>query len=68
MRGAFVVQLRKIREGSQFEGIVEEVDTGAQARFFCEKELIEFLRRHFAHRHQSEEHQEGANEPTDDRR
>ena len=48
MRGAFVVQLRKVREGSsQFEGVVEEVDTGTQAKFLSESELIEFLRERF---------------------
>jgi hypothetical protein len=68
MRGAFVVQLRKITQGSQLEGVVEEVDSGTQARFFSEKELIDFLRQRFAQRQQSEDHKEGTNEPSDSRR
>ena len=50
------------------EGVVEEVDSGTQARFFSENELIEFLRQRFAQRPQSEEHEEGTNEPNDNRR
>ena len=68
MRGAFVVQLRKITQGSQLEGVVEEVDTGTQARFISEDELIEFLRQRIAQRQQSEEHEEGTNESNDNRR
>lgn len=30
------------------EGLVEEVDTGQQAKFVSENELIEFLRARFA--------------------
>jgi len=30
------------------EGWVEEVDTGQQRQFRCEKELLEFLRKRFA--------------------
>jgi hypothetical protein len=44
MRGAFVVQLRKVTGGNQMEGVVEEIDTGKQAKFLSENELIEFLR------------------------
>ena len=48
MRGAFVVQLRKAAPGGTFEGLVEEVDTGKQARFRSQKELIAFLEERFA--------------------
>jgi len=50
MRGAFVVQLRKVSQGSagQVEGSVEEVDTGKQSRFCSTDELLEFLRERFA--------------------
>jgi hypothetical protein len=68
MRGAFVVQLRKITQGSQLEGVVEEVDSGTQARFFSENELIDFLRQRFTQRQQSDDHKEGKNEPSDNRR
>ncbi len=68
MRGAFVVQLRHVTQGSQLEGIVEEVDTGKQAKFLSENALIEFLRERFAQTHQSGQHKEGRNEPKDDRR
>lgn len=44
MRGAFVVQLKKAAQGSQLEGLVEEVDTGKQAKFLSGDELIGFLR------------------------
>lgn len=67
MRGAFVVQLRSVTQGIQLEGVVEEVDTGKQARFLSENELIEFLRERFAHYDRSGEHREGTNEPEDDR-
>jgi hypothetical protein len=53
MQGAFVVQLRKVTQGNQLEGVVEEVDTGQQAKFLSEDELIEFLRKRFAHTQQS---------------
>jgi hypothetical protein len=62
MRGAFVVQLRKAAQGSQLEGSVEEVDTGKQAKFRSENELIEFLRERFAHSQKSHENKEGTNE------
>jgi hypothetical protein len=68
MRGAFVVQLRKVTHGSQLEGVVEEVDTGTQAKFLSENELIEFLVRRFAQTQQSDQHKEGTHEPRDDRR
>ena len=58
MRGAFVVQVRKVTEGSQLEGVVEEVDTGKQAKFLSEEELIEFLRERFAQRQQSDQNKE----------
>jgi hypothetical protein len=68
MRGAFVVQLRKVTHNSQLGGVVEEVDTGIQAKFQSENELIEFLRQRFAQIQQIEEHKEGTNESRDDRR
>ena len=67
MRGAFVVQLRKT-QGSQLEGLVEEVDTGQQAKFLSENELIEFLRQRFAHTQQSDQPKDGKNESKDDPR
>jgi hypothetical protein len=50
MRGAFVVHLRKAKQGipNQMEGSVEEVDTGKQFHFRSEDELIVFLRERFA--------------------
>jgi len=50
MRGAFVVQLRIARRdmAARMEGSVEEVDTGRQAHFHSEHELIAFLRERFA--------------------
>jgi hypothetical protein len=68
MRGAYVVQLRKVTHGNQLEGIVEEVDTGTQAKFLSEDELIEFLRHRFAQTQQSDDRKEGTNEPRDNRR
>jgi hypothetical protein len=49
MRGAFVVQFRKPRQGlaGQMEGWVEEVDSGKQCQFRSEDELIGFLRERF---------------------
>ena len=63
MRGAFVVQLRKATSGGEMEGLVEEVDTGKQARFHSESELIEFLRKHFAQTQHDTHKREGKNEP-----
>ncbi len=60
MRGAFVVQIRKVTAGSRLEGLVEEVDTGQQAHFVSENELLEFLRKRVAHAQQSE--RQGRNE------
>ena len=68
MRGAFVVQLRSVTQGSQLEGVVEEVDTGKQVKFLSENELIEFLRERFARTHRSGQYKEGKNEPNDDGR
>jgi hypothetical protein len=62
MRGAFVVQLRKVPRGGELEGTVEEVDTGRQARFLSENELIAFLRERFAQTRQSDQDKEGTNE------
>jgi len=47
MRGAFVVQLGKGSQPNQgqFEGWVEEVDSGMQLRFRSADELITFLTR-----------------------
>jgi len=65
MRGAFVVQLWKVTPGSQLEGVVEEVDTGKQARFLSENELILFLRGHFAQTKLNNQDKEGTNERKD---
>lgn len=62
MRGAFVVQLREATQGRQFEGSVEEVDTGKQIRFLSENELIGFLRERFDLTRQSHQQEEGKNE------
>ena len=66
MRGAFVVKLRETTQGSQLEGWVEEVDTGEQARFLSDHELIGFLRERFAQIRQSCQQEEGTNERKDD--
>lgn len=63
MRGAFVVQVRSVTEGKILEGVVEEVDTGKQAKFLSANELIEFLRDRFAHTDRSGQHEEGKNVP-----
>ena len=64
-----MVQLRKVTQGNHLEGVVEEVDTGQQAKFVSEDELIEFLRERFAQTRQSAlQHKEGTNEPKDNRR
>jgi len=65
MRGAFVVQLRKVPPGGELEGTVEEVDSGRQAKFLSGNELIAFLREHFAQTPQSDQDKEGTNERTD---
>ena len=44
MRGAFVVRVLTARARGPLEGLVEEVDTGTQARFRSGNELIRFLR------------------------
>jgi hypothetical protein len=62
MRGAFVVQLRKGTRGNQLEGLVEEVDTGKQAKFLSESDLIEFLRERVAQVWGSPEEKEETNE------
>ena len=62
MRGAFVVQLRKVTRGSELEGTVEEVDTGRQAKFLSENDLIAFLRGNFAQTRQNDKDKEGTNE------
>jgi hypothetical protein len=49
------------------EGTVEEVDSGRQAKFLTENELIAFLREHFAKTQQSEQGKEGTNERKDSR-
>ena len=51
--------------GSELEGTVEEVDTGRQAKFLSENELIAFLRGHFAQTRQSDQGKEGTNERKD---
>lgn len=44
MRRAFVVQLSNQAAADPLKGSVEEVDTGREARFSTEEELIQFLR------------------------
>lgn len=48
MRGAFVVQLGNSSQPAQnqFEGLVEEVDSGKQLRFRSTEELLRFLSEH----------------------
>ena len=67
MRGAFVVQLRKATPGSQLEGLVEEVDTGKQAKFLSEDELIGFLWDCAAPTRPSDAPKGGAKDRNDDR-
>ena len=67
VRGAFVVQLRKITQGGQLEGMVEEVDTGTQAKFLSENDLIEFLRERFAQTRQREQQRDCTDPHKDDR-
>jgi hypothetical protein len=64
---AFVVQLWTT-EGSQFAGLVEDVDTGKQIKFLCEQALLDFLRERFAQTQQSGEQKEGTDERKDGRR
>jgi hypothetical protein len=45
-QAAFIVQLRTT-EGSQFAGLVEDVDTGKQVKFLSEQQLLDFLRERF---------------------
>jgi hypothetical protein len=65
MRGAFVVQLKKITRGKELEGTVEEVDTGRQAKFLSQNELIAFLRENFAQTRHNDKDKEGTNERND---
>jgi hypothetical protein len=67
MRGAFVVWLQKVNENGQFEGSIEEVDTGRQSRFASDRELIEFLRQRFTQARQSHEKKEERDEHNDHR-
>jgi hypothetical protein len=43
-----VVVLRRTASGGKLEGSVEEVDSGKQAKFRSEDELIGFLREQFS--------------------
>ena len=49
MRGAFIVQLGRetTPEQIQFEGWIEEVDSGDQLRFHSTAELLRFLGQRF---------------------
>jgi len=67
MRGAFVVQLRSETGAGELQGSVEEVDTGRQARFCSDGELILFLRERFAAARKPQEKEEETHEPDDDR-
>jgi hypothetical protein len=66
MQDAFVVRLSKATDGSRLVGSVEEVDTGKQARFVTENELIEFLRERFAQTAEGRRQKERRNERKDD--
>jgi hypothetical protein len=59
MRGAFVVQVQTATPTNQLEGLVEEVDSGKQARFHSETELLSFLRESFARNQQRQEEKDG---------
>ena len=67
MRGAFVVRLSTGRQVTEeFEGSVEEVDTGKEIHFRSEPELIRFLRERIA-QIRGISSKEKRNERTDDR-
>jgi hypothetical protein len=66
MQDAFVVRLSRATDGSRLAGSVEEVDTGKQARFVTENELIEFLRERFAQTAQGRRQKEKKDERKDD--
>ena len=51
--------------GGELEGTVEEVDTGRQAKFLSENELIAFLWEHSTQPRQSDQDKEGTNERKD---
>lgn len=53
------MQLRKIAPDNRLEGVVEEVDTGKQAKFLSDRELIEFLRERFTDTMQRLQNKEG---------
>jgi hypothetical protein len=65
MRGAFVVQLQNTNLDDQLEGLVEEVDSGLQARFRSDAELLSFLRERFARIQKTHDESEGQNEGKD---
>ena len=67
MQGAFVIRLRKVNHSSQLEGLVEEVDTGREARFHSGDELIDFLRESTAGTQQGDQHNEGTDERKNNR-
>ena len=67
MRGAFVIQISKASPGGRLEGSVEEVDTGKQARFLFEHNLIGFLRERFASSTKNRTTEETTDEREDDR-
>jgi len=62
---AFVVQFRMVTPHRQFEGVVEEVDTGEQIKFHSERELIDYLRGHFARTKHNHQRKDEKNEPTE---
>ena len=57
MRGAFVVRLvpQTGTAGGQYEGSVEEVDTGNRLKFRSTEELLRFLEQSFAEAPRREE-------------
>ena len=66
-QAAFIVQLWTT-EGSQFTGLVEDVDTGKQVKFLREQELLDFLRERFHPDAHTDVQKEGTDERKDGRR
>ena len=68
MRGAFVVRLGPQTDTArgQFEGSVEEVDTGNRLKFRSTEELLRFLGQSFAEALRRERELNQGNEQQDD--
>jgi hypothetical protein len=67
MRGAFVVRLQRGGHTGPLQGSVEEVDTGRQARFCSDEELLLFLRERFAATRESQQKEESSYERNEER-